>query len=142
VELDTSRWSGDGAFTQVIIDRLRDEPRIADLRIEDAPASREDSSYTFISNELFVRPTFGWRHESGRRWGLWPRNRQIPVPALTMGEVEQWLAADETIGAPDFADGGMLQYLRTQRIIPPYQARGYKLIELVRLYLVGVEPSR
>jgi len=28
----------------------------------------------------------------------------------------------------------MLQYLRTQRIIPPYQTRGYKVIEMVRVY--------
>ena len=31
----------------------------------------------------------------------------------------------------------MLQYLRTERIIPPYQTRGYKLVELVRIYEVG-----
>jgi hypothetical protein len=28
----------------------------------------------------------------------------------------------------------MIQYLRTERIIPPYQTRGYKLVELVRIY--------
>ena len=28
----------------------------------------------------------------------------------------------------------MLQYLQTERIIPPYQTRGYKLVELVRVY--------
>ena len=26
----------------------------------------------------------------------------------------------------------MIQYLRTERIIPPYQTKGYKLVELVR----------
>jgi hypothetical protein len=31
----------------------------------------------------------------------------------------------------------MLQYLRTERIVPPYQTRGYKLVELVRVYEVG-----
>jgi hypothetical protein len=28
----------------------------------------------------------------------------------------------------------MLQYLRTERIIPPYQTKGYKIVELVRIY--------
>jgi hypothetical protein len=37
----------------------------------------------------------------------------------------------------------MLQYLRTERIVPPYQTRGYKLVELVRIYdLGGRVPSR
>jgi hypothetical protein len=30
----------------------------------------------------------------------------------------------------------MVQYLRTERIVPPYQTRGYKLVELVRIYEV------
>jgi hypothetical protein len=38
------------------------------------------------------------------------------------------------VGPPDYADEGMLQYLRSQRIIPAYQTRGYKLVELVRIY--------
>ena len=35
----------------------------------------------------------------------------------------------------------MLQYLRTERIVPPYQTRGYKLVELVRIYEVGRQPD-
>ena len=34
----------------------------------------------------------------------------------------------------------MIQYLHTQRVIPPYQTRGYKLIELVRIYEAGAGP--
>jgi hypothetical protein len=45
------------------------------------------------------------------------------------------------IGAPDYADDGMIQYLRTERVIPAYQTRGYKLIELVRIYEAG-SPTR
>ena len=44
------------------------------------------------------------------------------------------LEETEGIGAPDYADEGMIQYLRTERIIPPYQTRGYKLVELLRIY--------
>ena len=44
---------------------------------------------------------------------------------------------DPDIGAPDYGDEGMLQYLRAERIIPPYQTKGYKLVEMVRIYEVG-----
>ena len=37
------------------------------------------------------------------------------------------------MGFPDVSDGGMLQYLRTERILPRFQTRGFKLIELVRI---------
>ena len=47
------------------------------------------------------------------------------------------LTAAPEIGAPDYADEGMLQYLRTERVIPPYQTKGYKLVELVRVYEAG-----
>ena len=36
----------------------------------------------------------------------------------------------------------MIQYLRAERIIPPYQTKGYKLVELIRIYEVGAEPRR
>jgi hypothetical protein len=45
----------------------------------------------------------------------------------------------DEVGPPDYADAGMLQYLRTERIVPPYQTRGYKLVELVRIYEAGSE---
>ncbi|MBI4484492.1 MAG: hypothetical protein HY655_00635, partial [Acidobacteria bacterium] len=38
---------------------------------------------------------------------------------------------------PDYSDDGMMQYLRVERIIPPYQTRGYKLVEMVRIYEAG-----
>ena len=36
----------------------------------------------------------------------------------------------------DYIDEGMIQFLKSERIIPPYQTRGYKLVELVRIYEV------
>ena len=54
-----------------------------------------------------------------------------------MPGLEQALTAAPEIGAPDYADEGLLQYLRAERVLPPYQTRGYKLVELVRLYEVG-----
>jgi hypothetical protein len=53
---------------------------------------------------------------------------------MGMKDLERALEAAAGVGAPDYADEGMLQYLRSERIVPPYQTRGYKLVELVRVY--------
>jgi len=53
--------------------------------------------------------------------------------------LERVLAALPEVGEPDYSDAGMLQYLRTERVIPPYQTRGYKLVELVRIYEIRPE---
>jgi hypothetical protein len=124
-EVDTSKWSGEGTFTQLLIDRLREVPGVAAIRVEDAPATRSDADYNFISNEVFVA--------FARKF--------VVRKAMTLQELESVLASTASVGAPDYSDEGMLQYLKTERIIPPYQTRGYKLVELVRLYEVGT-PSR
>src|SRR5437868_10618068 len=54
VELDTSRWSGDGAFTQLLVDALGAMEPVQRVRVEDAPASRADAGFSFISNEIYV----------------------------------------------------------------------------------------
>jgi hypothetical protein len=54
-----------------------------------------------------------------------------------LAELATALTAMEDVGEPDYGDDGMLQYLRAERIVPPYQTRGYKLVELVRIYEVG-----
>lgn len=136
MEVDLSKWSGEGELTQAILDRLRTDARIALVRIEDSPAAREDTTYSFISNEVFLGPLVA-RHGLRR---LWPLGRPA-APSVTLDDVEATLRADDRIGSPDFADRGMLQYLRTQRIVPPYQTRGYKLVELVRVYMAGSVPS-
>jgi hypothetical protein len=122
VELDASRWSGEGSFTQVVIDACSDMASIEFLRVEDAPASRSDAAFSLISNELYV----GFAR------------RRPPMTIATLRDALEQLA---DIGAPDYADEGMIQFLRTERIVRPYQSRGYKLIELVRIYEVGT-PSR
>jgi hypothetical protein len=121
VELDTSRWSGDGAFTRLLIDALSAIEPVHRVRIEDAPASRTGSGFSFISNEIYV--TF-------HRHGLL-RGRRLK---MTLSGLELALAARTEIGEPDYGDAGMLQFLRTERIVPPYQTRGYKLVEMVRIY--------
>lgn len=121
MELDTGRWSGDGAFTQLLIDALSALEPVHRVRVEDAPASRADAGFSFISNEIYV--TF-------HRHGLL-RGRRV---RMTLSGLELALAARTDIGAPDYGDADMLQYLRTERIVPPYQTRGYKLVEMVRIY--------
>ena len=134
MDVDTSGWSGEGTFTQVLIDRLGQVDGVAALRVEDAPATRSEADYNFISNEIFVRFTTADRVERTTRFGFLPARRVVQEKSMTVGGLEQALAALEGVGAADFSDDGMIQYLRTERIVPPYQTKGYKLVELVRIY--------
>jgi hypothetical protein len=136
-EPDISKWSGEGRFTQVVIDRLQTIPEIAGIRVEDAPASRSDADYNFVSNEIFVTFATVSRTEATRRFGFLPGSRLIVEKAMTIPGLERALATADDVGEPDYGDDGMLQYLRAERIVAPYQTRGYKLVELVRLYEVG-----
>ena len=140
-EIDISKWSGEGTFTQVIIDRLSELDAVRLLRVEDAPASRSEADYNFISNEVFVEFGTVRREEAIKRFGILPGKRIVLQKKMTIEDLEAVLTTLEDVGAPDYADAGMLQYLRSERIIPPYQTRGYKLVELVRIYEVGT-PSR
>jgi hypothetical protein len=133
-KLDVSNWSGEGTFTQLLIDHLRGLDTIAFVRVEDAPATRSEADYNFISNEVFVAFATRDRQERIKRFGFIPASRTVPEKTMTMEGLEQALTATEEIGGPDYADGGMLQFLRTERIVPPYQTRGYKIVELVRVY--------
>ena len=54
MDVDTSKWSGEGEFTQLLVDHLQRLPGVAGLRVEDAPASRSEADYNFISNEVYV----------------------------------------------------------------------------------------
>ena len=137
MEVDTSKWSGEGTFTQILIDQVGQIAGIAGIRVEDAPASRSEADYNFVSNEIFVVFATIARQEATRRFGFLPGSRTVHDKALTISGLEAALTSVEGIGAPDYTDDGMMQYLRTERIVPPYQTRGYKLVELVRIYDAG-----
>jgi len=137
VTVDTSSWSGEGAFTQLLIDQLRQIDAVALVRVEDAPASRSEADYNFVSNEIYVAFTTSTRTERVLRFGFLPASKTVAEKAMTLSGLEAVLAALPGVGAPDYGDEGMLQYLRAERVVPPYQTRGYKLVELVRLYEVG-----
>jgi len=140
-EVDTTNWSGEGEFTQLVVERLRAMPDVAAIRVEDAPSTRSDADYNFISNEVFVAFATRDRAEPIKRFGVIPGSRTVTVKAMTLSGLQTVLAGMPEVGAPDYADEGMLQYLRAERIVPPYQTRGYKLVELVRIYESGT-PSR
>jgi hypothetical protein len=134
MEVDSTAWSGEGTFTQLVLEKLRQMDDVATIRVEDAPATRSEADYNFVSNEIFVRFHVRSRKEPARRFGFLPGTRVVTEKALSLADLAGRLASDGDIGPADFTDDGMVQYLRTERIIPPYQTRGYKLVELLRIY--------
>jgi hypothetical protein len=141
MQIETANWSGDGNFTVALVEALKQVESIALLRVEDAPAGRAESGYNLLANEVFV----GFRLRRvivfGRLAGL-PLPRVATRPDMTLSELGERLARVDGIGAADYADRKMLQYLRTERVIQPYQTRGYKLVELVRVYeMTAVFPA-
>lgn len=135
-EIDREQWSGEGDFTQTLVDWLAKMRQVSYIRVEDSPSTRNDVEYNFISNEIFVLFKTAERIESRRILGVsWPR--KIAKKLMTLEQLEEALVDDEDIESPDYADEGMIQFLHTERIIPPYQTKGYKLVELVRVYEVG-----
>jgi hypothetical protein len=134
MDADRSAWSGEGDFTARLLELLEQTDEIAALRVADAPASRSDAGYVLVANEIFLRFATE-RRRRRRRWHrLLPLTGGPETPRLTLQGLESRLAGIDRIGPADYVDEGMIQYLRTERIVAPYQTRGYKLVELVRIY--------
>ena len=91
MELDTDSWSGEGAFTQVLVDALRTIEAVSFVRVEDASSSHADVEYNFISNELFVRFQTREREVQQRRFGMIPVRRQVEEAVMTMNGLEREL---------------------------------------------------
>jgi len=140
MDVDISGWSGEGEFTQTMLDHLKTVEQIAAVKVEDAPSSRSEADYNFLSNEIFVTFATVERRQPVRRLGIIPGTRRVAEKALSIADLPNQLKTAAGIGPPDYSDDGMIQYLRTERIIPPYQTRGYKLVELVRIYETGGKP--
>jgi hypothetical protein len=134
MHVDSERWSGEGEFTQNVLERLRAVDQVAAMKVENAPSTRSDADYNFIANEIFVTFATVERFEAHKLFGAFPTKRRVAEKAMTFSELVKLLEESEGIGPPDYSDGGMIQYLRTERIIPPYQTKGYKLVELLRIY--------
>jgi hypothetical protein len=138
--IDTANWTGEGTFTPLLLDALRQVDAIEFLRLEDAPASRADAGYALISNECFVKFRSEPRVVARRLGGLLQTRADVPV--MTLAELGARLGAADGIGEPDYQDEGMLQFLRTEVLVAPYQTKGTKVVELVRVYEVGTAPRR
>ena len=115
LETDTSNWSGEGVFTQLLIERLGGIDAVRFVKIDDAPATRSEADYNFISNELFVRFATVDRQEPVKRFGILPSSRTVTGPVMTLAELATALTAMADVGEPDYGDEGMLQ-------IPPGRA--------------------
>jgi len=136
VRIESDGWGGEGTFTAVLTKALEAIDAIESLRVEDAPASRAEPGYLFISNEIFVGFKTETRTETRIRLGLpWPA--RVAVKQMTLEQLATRLGQADGVGEPDYGDDGMLQYLRTERIVAPYQTRGVKVVELVRIYEAG-----
>jgi hypothetical protein len=133
MSVDSSAWTGEGEFTKTLLEVLSGLESIEFLRVEDAPSSRAESGYCFISNEIYVGFRTRARRERIRRLFV-PMTRLVREKAMSLADLESALTLDERVGPPDYVDEGMLQYLRTERIVAPYQTKGYKLVEMVRIY--------
>lgn len=138
--VDSAGWTGEGTFTPVLLEALQGVETIEFLRVEDAPASRADAGYALISNEIYVRFRTTRRVVSSRLGGLLQTRADVPV--MTLGQLGERLGTTNGIGEPDYQDDGMLQFLRTEVLVAPYQTKGVKVVELVRVYEVGTPYCR
>ena len=58
MDLDTTNWSGEGTFTQTLIDTFHGLDEVASLRVEDAPSSRSEHMNGLV--RLLVVPLVHW----------------------------------------------------------------------------------
>ena len=136
MHIESSGWGGEGTFTAVLLEALKAIETIEYLRVEDAPASRAEPGYAFLSNEVYVKFRTDSRAGTRRLLGMpWPT--RVEVKQMSLGDLAARLGRAEGVGEPDYGDEAMLQYLRTERIVAPFQTRGVKIVEMVRIYEVG-----
>lgn len=140
--IDSGGWSGEGDFTQRLVDALADMDEVAEVRVEDSPASRADAGFAFLSNELYVRVATRATRRREPWLGVLSRERLVQEPAATLATLAERLSALPEVGEPDYQDEGMLQYLRTERVVAPWQTKGIKVVEMVRVYAAGTPPRR
>ena len=136
VQIDRDAWSGEGELTTTLVERLAAIEQVQFVRVEDARASRAGTGFNFVCNEIYVAFRLQRTLEMRKRFGFLPLPAIAHRPSLTLDRLETMLAGMNDIGAPDYGDTDMLQYLRTERVIPAYQTRGPKVVEMVRIYEV------
>ncbi len=135
MELDSAGWSGEGAFTQDLIERLRAVDSVAAIKVEDAPATRSEADYNFIANEIFVTFAMSERQEPTRHFGFIPGRKRVAEKALT-------LAGLAGLGDLVLTCTGALSRNRTVGL---ELARGRSLAEIVggmKMIAEGIETTR
>ncbi len=86
-ETDRSNWSGEGQFTQLLLERLPELPGIRRVRVEDAPTTRSEADYQFMSNEMYVEFAVQNREEAYKRFGVLPATRLVPEKLVDAGRI-------------------------------------------------------
>src|SRR5512137_1773045 len=111
MQIESDGWAGEGTFTGALLAALEGIDAIEYLRVEDAPSSRAEPGYAFISNEIYVRFKTDVVRGTRRRFGVpWPA--AVAAKRMTLGGLAERLGATGGVGEPDYADEGMLHYLR------------------------------
>ena len=106
MEVDASGWSGEGEFTKRLIDALEALGVVNRVKVEDAPASRADAGFSFVSNELFVTFASTERIVRSHRLGFIPRSMAVREKVMSLAGLETALAAVDDVGGPDYSDEG------------------------------------
>ncbi|RPI48320.1 MAG: hypothetical protein EHM55_25755, partial [Acidobacteria bacterium] len=91
MRVDSDGWSGEGAFTQNVLERLRTIDQVAAMKVEDAPATRSEADYNFIANEIFVTFAMAERREPVKRLGLIPGTKRTMAKTMTFADLVRLL---------------------------------------------------
>ncbi len=105
--VDSDGWSGEGEFTQVVLDRLRKvEIGSRRSRSKTRRRRRSDADYNFIANEIFVTFATTHRDEAVTRLLFFPGTKRVPVKTMTLEALTRLLEESEGIGPADYGDEG------------------------------------
>ena len=142
MQIDSDGWGGEGTFTAVLLEALKSIEAIEYLRVEDAPASRAEPGYAFLSNEIYVR----FRTDS----------REVDPPSLRRSLAGDGGGQADDVSAnwpPAWAAPTAWESRTTATTrccstcapsasSPPTRPEGIKVVEMVRIYEVGTTPRR
>ena len=136
MQVESAGWGGEGTFTAVLLEALRAVESIEFMRVEDAPASRAEPGYAFISNEIYVTFKTDSRTERRRRLGLpWPV--RVEVKQMTLGELATRLGTADGVGGARLSRRGDAAVPAHRAHHRPVSTKGYKVVEMVRVYEAG-----
>ena len=106
IDVDSAGWSGEGEFTQKIIERLRAVEHLTAVKVEDAPATRSDADYNFVANEIFVTFATAVREERTKLLGFIPGSKRVTEKRMTLAGLAALLQGSDGIGPADYGDEG------------------------------------